>query len=129
MTIIYQLLTFYLLISMRIQQAIFLIIVIASTLIARSAVPAFTDKFCRPINRFLRVALCFSFLVLTLDSYFGLFMRLWLAQECIHLRGKILLGVGSNEIGMSTNIVPITLQLALIGFTPIGNPFKIKDTG
>ena len=42
--------------------------------------------------------------------------------------GKILLGVGSNEIGMSTNIVPITLQLALIGFTPIGNPFKIKDT-
>ena len=130
MTIIYQLLTFYLLISMRIQQSIFLIIVIASTLINRSAVPAFTDKLCRPINRFLQVALYFSFLILTIDSYFALFMRLCLsAQECIHLMGKFLLGVGTNEIGMSTNIVLITLQLTLIGFTHIGNPFKIKDTG
>ena len=67
---------------------------------------------------------------MTVDSYFALFMRLCLsAQECIHLMGKFLLGVGTNEIEMSTNIVPITLQLALIVFTPIGNPFKIKDTG
>ena len=29
-----------------------------------------------------------------------------------HLTGKILLGVRSSEIGMSSNIVPITLQLA-----------------
>ena len=40
--------------------------------------------------------------------------------------GKVLLGVGSSEIGMSTTIVPITLQLALIGFFPIENPFIIK---
>ena len=113
---------------MRIQQSIFLIIVIASTLINRSAVPAFTDKLCRPINRFLQVALYFSFLILTIDSYFALFMRLCLsAQECAHLIGKILLGVGSSEIGISTNIVPITLQLALIGFFPTGNTFIIKD--
>ena len=43
--------------------------------------------------------------------------------------GKILVGVDSIEIGMSTNIVPITLQLALISFFPIGNPFIIKDAG
>ena len=43
--------------------------------------------------------------------------------------GKILLGVGSSEIGMFTNIVPITIQLVLIGFFPIGNPFIIKDAG
>ena len=43
--------------------------------------------------------------------------------------GKILLGDGSSEIGMSTNIVPITLQLDMIGFFPIGNPFIIKDAG
>ena len=43
--------------------------------------------------------------------------------------GKILLGVGSSEIGMPTNIVPITLQLALIVFFPIGNSFIIKDAG
>ena len=42
---------------------------------------------------------------------------------------KILLGVGNSETGMSTNIVPITLQLALIGFFPIWNPFIIKDAG
>ena len=51
------------------------------------------------------------------------------AQECAHLLGKILLGVGSSEIGMFTNIVPITPQLALTGFFPIGNPFIIKDAG
>ena len=43
--------------------------------------------------------------------------------------GKILLGVGSSEIGMSINIVPITVQLALIGFFPIENLFIIKDAG
>ena len=43
--------------------------------------------------------------------------------------GKNLLGVTSSEIGISTNIVPITLQVALIVFLPIGNPFIIKDTG
>ena len=48
-------------------------------------------------------------------------MRLCLSgQECAHLIGKILLGVGSSEIGMSTNIVPTTLQLALTGFFPLG---------
>ena len=57
-------------------------------------------------------------------------MRLCLSgQECPHLMGKILLGVGRSEIGMSTNIVPITLKLALIGFFPIGNLFIIKDAG
>ena len=43
--------------------------------------------------------------------------------------GKILLDVGSGEIGMFTNIVSITLQLALTGFFPIGNPFIIEDAG
>ena len=43
--------------------------------------------------------------------------------------GKILLRVDSSEIGMSTNIVPATLQLSLIVFFPIGNPFIIKDAG
>ena len=52
------------------------------------------------------------------DPYFALFIRLCLgAQECAHLMGKILTGVGRSEIGMSTNIDPITLQLALIVFT------------
>ena len=56
-------------------------------------------------------------------------MRLCLSdQECAHLMGKILLGVGSTQIGKSTNIVPTTLQLDLI-FFPIGNPFIIKDAG
>ena len=41
--------------------------------------------------------------------------------------GKTLHGVGSSEIGMSSNVVLITLELALIGFLPIGNPFIIKD--
>ena len=54
-------------------------------------------------------------------------MRLCLnAQEYAHLMEKILLCVGSSEIGLSTNIVSMT-QLALIGFLPIGNPFLVKD--
>ena len=40
---------------------------------------------------------------------------------------KILLGVGSSEMEMSTNIVPITLQLAVIVFFPVGSPFIFKD--
>ena len=120
MTIIYQLLQCYLLICMRIQQSIFVIIFKASTLIVRSAVRTFTDKFRRPINRFLQVALYFLLLILIVDSYFALFMRLCLSgQECAPLMGKILLGVGSSEIGMSTIIVPTTLQLALTDFFPL----------
>ena len=115
---------------MKIQRSIFVITAKASTLVIRSAVRAFTDKFRQTINRFFQVALYFLLLILTVDSYFALFMRLcFSAQECAHLMGKILLGVGSSEIGMSTNIVPITLQLALISFFPIGNPFIIKDAG
>ena len=130
MTVIYQLLQLYLLIFMRIQRFIFVITVRASTLVIRSAVQAFTDKFFPSTNRFFQVALCFLLLILTVDSYFVLFMRLcFSAQECAHLMGKILLDVGSSEIGMFTNIVPITLQLALIDFFPIGNPFIIKDAG
>ena len=54
-------------------------------------------------------------------------MRLCLcAEECTHLLGNTLLGAGSSEIGMSTNIVPITLQLALIGFSPLGILSKLK---
>ena len=120
MTIIYQLLQLYLLICMRIQRFIFVITVKASTLVIRSAVQAFTDKFRQSTNRFFQVALCFWLLILTVDSYFALFMRLcFSAQECAHLIGKILLGVGSSEIGISTNIVPITLQLVLILFFPL----------
>ena len=130
MTIVYQLLQLYLLICMRIQRFIFVITAKASTLVIRSAVRAFTDKFCRSTNRFFQAAIYFLLLVLTVDSYFLLFMRLcFSAQECARLMGKILLGLGSSENGMFTNIVPITLQLALIGFFPIGNPFIIKDAG
>ena len=130
MTIIYQLLQLYLLICMRIQRFIFVITVKASTLVIRSAVPAFTDKFRRSINRFFQVALYFLSLILTVDSYFVLFMRLcFSAQECAHLMGKFSLDVGSSEIGMFTNIVPITLQLALIGFFPTWNCFIVKDAG
>ena len=115
---------------MRIQRFIFVIIVKASLLVIRSAVRAFTDKFCQSMNRFFQVALYFLLLILKVDSYFALFIRLcFSAQECAHLMGKILLGVGSSEIGMSANIVPITQQLALTGFFPIGNPFIIKDVG
>ena len=121
MTMIYQFLQFYFLISMRIQLSILVIIVKTSTLIIRLAVLAFTDTFRWPINRFLQFTLYFPLLILTVDSYLALFMRLcFSAQECAQLMGKILLGVGSSEIGMSTNIVPITLQLALIGFSAMG---------
>ena len=90
------------------------------------AVRAFTDKFRRSINRFFQVASYFLLLILTVDSCFVLFMRLCFnAQECVHLMEKILLGVSSSEIGMFTNIIPITLQLALIVFFPIGSPFII----
>ena len=127
MTIIYQLLQLYLLICMRIQRFIFVITVRASALVIRSAVQAFTNKFRRSTNRFFQVALCFLLLILTVDSYFVLFMRLcFSAQECAHL---ILLDLGSSEIRMFTIIVLITLQLALIVFFPIGNPFIIKDAG
>ena len=130
MTIIYQLLQLYLLICMRIQRFIFVITVKASTLVIRSAVQAFTDKFRRSTNRFSQVALCFLLLILTVDSYFVLFMRLcFSAQECAHLMRKLLLGVGGSEIGMFTNIALTTLQLVLIGFFTIGNPFIIKDAG
>ena len=115
---------------MRIQQSIFVIILKASTLTVRSAVRACTDKFRRTINRFLQVGLYFFLLIVIVDSYFALFMRLCFGgQECAYLMGKILLGIGSSEIGMATNIVPTTLQLALICFFSIGNPFIIKDTG
>ena len=69
-------------------------------------------------------------------AYFGswfifyiIYETFFIAQECAHLEEEILLDVGSSEIGMLTNIVPITPQLALIGFFPIGNPFIIKDDG
>ena len=85
MTIIYQLLQFYLLICMRIQQSIFIIICKESTLIFRSAVRAFTDKFRRPINRFLQVALYFLLLILIVDSTLTKmnYMDNWLATQII----------------------------------------------
>ena len=121
MTIIYQLLQLYLLISMRIQRFIFLITVKASTLVIRWTVQEFTEKFRRLTNRFFQASLCFLLLILTVDSYFVLFLRLcFSAQECDHLMGKILLDVGSSEIGMFINIAAITLQLVLIVFSPLG---------
>ena len=130
MTIIYHLLQLYLSICMKIQRFIFVITVKASTFVIGSTVWVFTDKFRRSINRFFPVALCFLLLILTVDSYFLLFIRLFFsAQECAHLMGKILLDISSTEIGMFTDIVPITVQLAPIGFFPIGNPFIIKDAG
>ena len=85
MTIIYQLLQFYLLICMRIQQSIFVIICKESTMIFRSAVRAFTDKFRRPINRFLQVALYFLLLILIVDSTLAKmnYMDNWLATQII----------------------------------------------
>ena len=84
---------------MRLQQSIFVVTLKASTSIVRSAVRVFTEKLRRPINRSLQVALYFLLLTLIVDSYFALFMRFCLsAQECAHLMGKILPGVGSNEI-------------------------------
>ena len=48
-------------------------------------------------------------------------MRLCLsAQEYADLVEKILLSVTTSEIGRSTNIVPITQQLVLIGFSLLG---------
>ena len=130
MTIIYQLLQFHLLICMRIQRCISVITVKVSSLVIRSTVRAFTDKFRRSINKFFQVTLYFLLFILTVDPHFILFLSFCLsAQECAHLMGKILLGVGSSEIGMSTDIVPMTLQLVLIDFFPIGNPFIIKDVG
>ena len=130
MAIIYQLIQFYLLIWIKSQQCIFVITVKSSTMVIRSTVRVFPDNFRRSINRFFHVALYFLLFILTVDSCFVLFMRLCLsAQECAHLMGKILLGVGSSEIRTSTNIVPMTLQLAVIGFFPTGNPFVIKDAG
>ena len=106
MTIIYQFLQFYFLISMRIQLSVLIIIVKASTLIIRSAVRAFTDTFRRPINRFLQFTLYFSLLILSVDSYFALFMRLCFSvRECAHLMGKILLG-----------LVVVKLECLLISF-------------
>ena len=87
----------YLLICMRIQRFLFVITVKASTLVIHLAVQALTYKFRRSINRFLQVKLYFLLLVLTIDSYFVLFMRLcFSAQERAHLIGKILLGVGGS---------------------------------
>ena len=87
----------------------------------------FGNPLRRSTNRFFQVALCFLLLILAVDSYFVLFMRIcFSAQECAHL---ILLDLGSSEIRMFTIIVLITLQLALIVFFPIGNPFIIKDAG
>ena len=106
---------------MRIQRFIFVISVKASTMVIRSAFQVFTDKFRRSTNRFFQISLCSLLLILTVDSYFVLFTRLcFTAQECANLMGKILLDVGSSEFGMFTNIVPITLQLALIVFSPLG---------
>ena len=84
---------------MGIQQSVFVILVKASTLIIRSAVRAFTDKFRRSINKFFQVVLYFLLLILTVDSYFALFMKLCLtAQECGQLMGKILLGADSMKL-------------------------------
>ena len=76
---------------------------------------AFTEKFCRLTNGLLQVYYSILYLlvfILKVDSYFALLMRLCLMRKRAHLTGKILLGVRSSEIGMSSNIVPITVQLA-----------------
>ena len=79
MTIIHQLLQFYLLICMKIQHSLFVIILKASTSVFRSVIQTFTEKFCRLTNRFLQVGLYFLLLILIVDSYFALFMRLCLS--------------------------------------------------
>ena len=115
---------------MIIKQSNFAITLKPSTAIVRSAVRAFTKKFRRPTNRFLQVSLYLLLLILIVDSYFPSFMILYVsAQKCAHLTGKPLVGVGSSENGMSTNIVPITLQLDLIGFFIIRNSFIFSDAG
>ena len=68
LTIINQLLQFYLLICIKIQ-----LILKVSTSIVSSAVRAFTEKFRRRTNRFLQVALYFLLLILIVESYFALF--------------------------------------------------------
>ena len=82
MTIIYQLLQFYLLICMRIQRFTFVITVKASIWVIRSAVRAFTDKFRRSTNRFFQVALCLVLVVVKLKclliSFQYLYNWLWL---------------------------------------------------
>ena len=89
---------------------------------------AFTKKFRRQTNRFLQVSLYLLLLIFTADSYFVLFKRLYLrAKNCDHLRGKILLNIGNDEIAMCTNIVAITLKLPLFVFFPTGNSFISKD--
>ena len=56
-------------------------------------------------------------------------MRLCLsAQEYADLVEKILLSVTTSEIGRSTNIVPITQQLVLIGFSH-WEFFHFKEAG
>ena len=106
---------------MRIRRFIFVITVKASTLVIHSGVQEFTDTFRRSTNRFFQASLCFLLLILIVDSYFVLFMRLcFSAQECDHLVGKILLDVRSSEIGMFIKIAAITLQLVLIVFSPLG---------
>ena len=155
MAIAYQLFQFYLLTCIRNQQSFFEIILKSSTSIVRSAVPfvsrlfyaetspafygvglligfymerAFTKKFRRQTNRFLQVSLYLLLLIFIADSYFVLFKRLYLrAKNCPHLKGKILLNIGNDEIAVCTNIFAITLQLPLFVFFPIGNSFIFKD--
>ena len=104
---------------MRIQQSIFEIILKASSSIVRLAIGVFTEKFLRPTNRFLQVALYLLLLILIVDSYFHYLLVLtsWYSRMCSH-DGKN--DIGSSETGISTNIVPITLKLALISFSPLG---------
>ena len=110
LTIINQLIQFYFLIWMRIQEFIFVLILKASILIICSTVRAFTEKFRRPTNRCLQVALYFLLVVLVVDSYFALFMKLCLsAQEYAHLRQKFFLVLVVAKLEC-LNIVLITLQ-------------------
>ena len=94
---------------MIIQQSIFVIILKASTSIVHPVVRAFTEKLCRPTNRFLQVALYFLLLILIVDWCFELFMRLY--QGVWSPDGENLVGVSSSEIGMSINTVPTTRGL------------------
>ena len=103
--LIYLLLQFYLLICLRIQQF-----------------GCFLISFVNQSIDIYKLPYIFCCLFWQLIHIFQYFLRLCLSsQECTHLMGKIVLGVGSSEIGFSTNIVPITLQLTLIGFfSPLG---------
>ena len=101
---------------MRNQQFIFVTILKTSTSIVQSTVPfvlrslrvqtnpafygvdrlidfymkqMFTEKFRRPINRFLEVVLYLLLLILIVDSYFISLIRLCLSvQKCAHVMGK-----------------------------------------